>query len=283
MNRMTLPVLSGLILATSLFAQTPKLSTPAPSPACTIKQRVGLTDIEVTYSRPSAKGRKVFGGLVPYGEVWRTGANASTKVSFSTAVRLNGAAIPAGTYALYTIPGEKEWTVIIDKDTSLWGAYNYDPKGDLVRFTAVPGALERPVETFSIGFDDLRDESATLCLCWEKTCVPLKLEVSVVEPVLAQIRAAMASPGRKPYAPAAQFYLEHGMDLKQAMAWVDAAIAEKETFSVVHLKAKILAKAGDKAGAVAAAKRSIELAAKAEGAVKEEYIRLNNELISSLH
>ncbi len=283
MKRMILPVLSGLVLATGLFAQAPKLTTPAASPACTLKQRVGLTDIEVTYSRPSAKGRKVFGELVPYGEVWRAGANASTKVSFSTAVKLNGAAIPAGTYAMYAIPGEKEWTVIIDKDTSLWGAYNYDPKGDLVRFSAIPQALDHPVETFSIGFDNLRDESATLCLCWEKTCVPLKLEVSVVEPVLAQIKAAMASSGKKPYAPAAQFYLEHGMDLKQAMAWVDAAIAEKETFGIVYLKAKILAKAGDKVGAVAAAKHSIELAGKVEGAVKEEYIRLNNELISSLH
>jgi hypothetical protein len=271
-----------LVLATGLFGQTTKIAFPAPSPACTLKQRVGLTDIEVTYSRPSARGRKIFGGLVPYGEVWRTGANGATKVTFGTAVKLNGADIPAGSYALYSIPGEAAWTVIIDKDSNLWGAYAYDSKNDLARLQAKPEALGRSVETFTIEFGDLRDESATLNLCWEHTLVPIRLEVSVVEPLVAQIKAAMASTGKKPYAAAAQFYLEHDLDLRQALAWTDSALAEKTAFNVLYLKARILAKMGDKDGAVAAAKRSIELTAKVEGPAREEYTRLNQQLISSL-
>ena len=282
MNRLVPTLISGLVFATGLFAQAPKITTPAPSPACTLKQRVGLTDVEISYSRPSARDRVVFGGLVPYGEVWRTGANASTKISFSTAVKLNGVDVPAGTYALYTIPGKTEWTVIIDKDTSLWGSYKYDQKNDLVRFTATPEPTSRPVETFTIDIGHLRDDSAVLYLAWERTFVPIKLEVSVVAPVVAQIDAAMASTGKKPYGQAAQFYLEHNLDLGKALAWTDAAIAEKPAFNLFYLKARILAKTGDKQGAIAAANRSIELVSTAEGAMKEEYTRLNQELISSL-
>ena len=283
MNRVIPSLVASLVLTTGLFAQTPKITFPAASPSSALKQRVGLTDVEIVYSRPSAKGRTVFGGLVPYGEVWRTGANASTKITFSTAVKLNGVGIPAGTYALYTIPGRTEWTVIIDKDTSLWGAYAYDAKNDLVRFTATPETMPGAFESFTIGINDLRDESATIYLMWEKTRVPIKLEVSVVAPIVAEIDAAMASAGKKPYAQAAQFYLEHNLDLNKALAWVDASLAEKPAFNVFYLKATILAKTGDKAGAIAAANRAIELAAKAEGPVKKEYTRLSQHLISSLH
>ena len=282
MKSVTPAIVSGLVLATGLLGQAPKVTFPALSPVCTLKQTVGLTDVEIVYSRPSAKGRKIFGGLVPYGEVWRTGANAATRITFSTAVKLNGADVPAGTYGLYTIPGETAWTVILSKDSKLWGAYAYDPKNDFVRFQAAPVALEQPYETFTIGIGDLREESATLNLVWEKTRVPIKLEVSVVGPVTAQIEAAMASPGKKPYAQAAQFYLEHNLDLDKALGWVDAALAEKPAFNVFYLKARILAKKGDKEGAIAAANRSIELAAEQQGPVKEEYTRLDQDLISSL-
>jgi hypothetical protein len=272
----------GLLSGAGLLAQAPKLDLPAASPAATLTQRVGLTNISITYSRPSLRGRKMLGVQNPYGEVWRTGANASTKISFSTPVMLNGAAVPAGTYALYTIPDPSVWTVIIDKDTSLWGAYNYKAQDDLVRFQATAVALTDPVETFTIEYSDLRDESATLNLIWEKTRVPIKIEVSVVEPVKAQIAAAMAGTGKKPYAPAAQFYLEHNLDLPQALAWANAAVAEKTGYSVLYLKARILAKMGDKDGALAAAHQSLELAAKAEGPVRGEYTRLNQDLIATL-
>jgi hypothetical protein len=276
----SLVLASGLMFASGLSAQTPKVDFPSASPACTLKQHVGLTDIEIVYSRPGAKGRAIFGGLVPYGEVWRTGANASTKISFSTLVKLNGMEVPAGKYALYTIPGEKEWTVILSKDTSLSGASGYNPTNDLVRFKVTPVQLAEHIETFTIEFNNIRDDSATLNLAWEKTVVPIKLELELVSQLVPQIEAVMAAPGqKKPYYQAAMFYYDHGQDLQKASKWVDAAIAEREAHYIVYLKARILAKLGDKEGAIAAAKRSTELAIKAKDT---GYVKLNEDLISSL-
>lgn len=274
---------SSLILAavlgfdSTLFAQAPKVEFPAPSPACTIKQRVGLTDIEVVYSRPSMKGRQIFGSLVPYGSVWRTGANSPTKLTFSTDVKLNGKDIPAGTYSLHTIPGASEWTVIINKNAG----QTYDEKNDLVRFMATPVTLsDTHIETFTIEFNHIRDESAVINLVWEKTVVPIKLELELTSKLQPQIKAAMAAEGdQKPYYQAAMFYYDHNLDLAQAGKWVDAAIAQREAHYMVHLKAKILAKLGDKAGATTAAKRSSELAIKAKDT---GYVKMNDDLIASL-
>jgi hypothetical protein len=261
-----------------------KLEFPAASPSATVKQRVGLTDVEVNYSRPGVKGRQIFGGLIPYGKVWRTGANFATKITFSTPVKLNGTEIPAGAYELFTIPDPKEWTVIIHKDSSAWGAYTYDEKNDVARIKAAPLATPSLVETFAIGFADLRDESATLYLTWEKIRVPVKLEVSVASVLLPQLESVMASDApKKPYAQAAIYYLDHDLDLNKAAAWMDAAMAEDPTaFYFGYHKARILAKQGNKAGAIAAAQKSIEAANKATGAIKEEYVRLNETLISGL-
>jgi hypothetical protein len=269
----------GLVFTGGLLAQTPKVDFPAASPACTLKQHVGLTDIEIVYSRPGVKGRPIFGGLVPYGQVWRTGANNATKVTFSTPVKLNGAEIPAGTYALFTIPGETEWTIIINKDTAA-SIFNYNQTNDLVRVKATPVKLSQLIETFTIEFTDIRDESATLNLLWEKTLVPVKIEIELTGKLVPQIEAVMsAAEGRKPYYQAALFYYDHGQDLQKASKWIDAAIAERETYYIVHLKAKILAKLGDKEGAIAAAKHSTELAIKAKDT---GYVKLNEDLISSL-
>lgn len=281
--RSCLLLASALIAAANLSAQAPKVAFPAASPACTLKQRVGLTDIEITYSRPSAKGRVIFGGLVPYGEVWRTGANQATKVVLSTPVKLNGTEVPAGTYGLFTIPSETEWTIILNKVPDQWGAYQYNAANDFVRFKATPEKLAQPVETFTIGLNDLRDESATLRLSWEKTLVPVKLEVDVAARLAPQIEAALAAPSGKPYDQAAMFYLDHDLDLKKAAAWIEAAIAERPgQFYLLYHKARILAKMGDKTGAIAAARQSIELAAKDNGVAKVEYTRLNEALIASL-
>lgn len=283
----SLALLASFLAATaSLPAQNaaPKVDFPQASPPSTLKQRVGLTDIQVDYSRPSVKGRKIFGGLEQYGKVWRTGANSATKISFSTDVKLNGTAIPAGTYELFSIPGEKEWTVIIHKNASEWGAYTYDAKDDVARITAKPVTLAQPVESFTIDVNDLRDESATLTLAWDKTCVPVKIAVDVSGTVLPQIDAAMASTSdKKPYFQSALFYLDHNLDLKKAAEWMDAAVAaQPEAFWAHYHRARLLAKMGDKAGARAAAEHSIELAKKAGGAVQEEYVRLNETLLASL-
>jgi hypothetical protein len=280
----TKAVFSMLVLTLGLgaditFAQ-PRLEFPAPSPTSTLKQRVGLTDIEIVYSRPSAKGRIVFGSLVPYGEVWRTGANNATRITFSSAMTFNGAQVPAGTYALYTIPGAEEWTVVLSKNTGLWGASGYTETDDLLRVKAKPVKQSERVETFTISIGDLRDESATLNLSWENVRVPIQLGAELTSKLVPQIEEVMASAdGRKPYYPAAAFYFDHGQDLQKARKWVDAAIAEREAYYIVHLKAKILAKLGDKEGAIAAAKRSTELAKEAKDSA---YVRLNETLIASL-
>jgi len=264
-------------------AETPKIAFPDASPAITMKQRVGVTDVEVSYARPSMKGRKIFGGLVPLGQIWRTGANTATKVTFSTAVKLNGVAVPAGTYELFTIPNAAEWTIILHKNMSQWGSYAYDAKNDVARTTAKPVALPTAVESLAIGFNDLRDTSATMYISWEKTRVPLKLEVDTVGLLRPQIEAAMKAEGKKPYFPAAMFYFENNVDLKQALTWMNAGLAEQpEAFWMVYRKGLLLAKMGDKAGAIAAAKQSIELASKKSGELKDEYVRLNEALIASL-
>jgi hypothetical protein len=264
-------------------APAPKLNVPAASPAATLKQRVGFTDVELSYSRPSMKNRKIFGGLVPYGEVWRTGANTATKISFSTPVRFSGRELPAGDYALYTIPGQKEWTIIFNRVTGEWGAYAYKQENDALRITAKPVTLAQPIETFTLGINDIRTESATLNLMWEKTHVPVKFEFDTVQNVIAQIDRLMGSGQTLPpnvYYSAAMFYYDHGLDLKKARGWVEEATkGEKPQFFMLHGKAKILAKLGDKPGAIAAARQSTEAA---QGAAKAEYTRLNEALIASL-
>jgi Protein of unknown function (DUF2911) len=275
----------GLVFALRSSAQTPAVTFPAPSPVCTVKQRVGLTDIEIVYSRPGVKNRTIFGGIVPYGQVWRTGANASTKISFSTNVKLNGTEIPAGHYALYTIPGEEEWTVIIHKDTAA-SIFNYNPTNDLVRFQATPQKLAEPVETFTIDINDIRDDSATLNLIWDKVRVPVKLETDLVGKLAPQIEAAMSAPGKKSdgfYFQAASFYYDHNLDLKKTLDWINAGLADNPriAFEMLHVKAQILAKQGDKAGAIAAAKQSTELANKVEGP-GNSFVWMNQNLISSL-
>ena len=284
--RSALLFVAGSVLATGLFAQAPKIDFPAPSPAGTLKQRVGLTDIEINYSRPGMKGRTVFGSLVPYDQVWRTGANTATKITFSTEVKLNGTAVPAGTYELFTIPGKTEWTVIIHKNMSQWGSYSYDARNDVARIKAAAAPSPLSVETFTIGLGDLRDESATLNFLWEKTRVAVKLEVDLVTALVPQIEAIMASEDpKKPYDRAAMFYLEHNLDLQKAAGWMETATAAQPGpfhFVLLYHKALILAKLGDKAGAMQAARQSLDLVAKMSGELKDEYTGKNNAVIAGL-
>ena len=273
------------LLASGLMAQEkPALAFPAPSPAATVTQRVGLTDIEIKYSRPSAKGRVIFGGLVPWGQTWRTGANAATTITVSTDIKLNGQAVPAGTYSLFTIPDQKEWTVILNTNPEQFGTYGYDASTDLLRLKAKPVALAEPLETFRIAIDEIRGSSATLTLAWEKTLVPLQIETDVVKLLVPQIEAAMKGEGKKPYFQAAMFYYENGLDLKLASQWIDEAVKEQpDAVWIVYRKGLILKKTGDKPGALAAANKALELAGKAEGDLKTEYTRLSQELIASLN
>ncbi len=276
-----------MLLAGGVSAQTPQIDFPAASPACTLNQRVGLTDITVVYSRPAVKDRAIFGGIVPYGQVWRTGANQATKLTFSTPVKLEGQDVPAGTYALFTIPGESDWTIILSTNVAQWGAFQYNQKDDLLRFKVTPLTLpDNHIESFTIEFNYIRDESAVLNLAWDKTIVPIHLRVDVSGKLVPQIEAAMAAPGKKDdslYFQAATFYYNHDLDLTKAQAWVNAGLVDNPriAYEILHLKAQILAKQGDKAGAIAAAKQSSDLAVKAEGA-GSSFVKMNQDLISGL-
>jgi len=280
-----LPILALLVSNCDLRAAGEKFEFPDASQHSNVKQRVGLTDVEIDYSRPNVRGREIFGGLVPYGKVWRTGANASTKIKFSDAVKIGGKDVPAGEYAFYTLPTENEWTIILSKDTKGWGAYDYKSDTDALRVTVKPTILANPVESFTISFENLRDDGATIALEWDKTRVPVELATNTVEKVNAEIATALKdsnSADARFYYQAASFYYEHDKDLNQALKWVDQAIAKRSDFyASYYKKAQIEAKLGHKDAAKAAAEKSIEVL-KAGKTPDETAIRNSQLLIDGL-
>jgi hypothetical protein len=277
-----LAFVSTFALTPDLFGAKEKFEFPGASQHATITQRVGLTDVTIEYSRPDMRGREIFGGLVPYGKVWRTGANQPTKIKFSDAVKIGGQDVAAGEYAFYTIPNENEWTIILSKNTKLWGAYGYKPDADAVRITVKPTALASPVETFTIGLANLKDDGATIALEWEKTRVPVELTTNTVEKVNGEIETALKKPASlEPifYYQAASFYYDHDKDLEQAAKWIDQAIEKQQParYFLFYKKAQIEAKLGHKDEAKSAAEKSIELL-KAEKEPDESAIR-NSQLV----
>ncbi len=271
-------LLLGLVALTGLNAQ---VEFPAPSPLCTVQQRIGLTDLTIEYSRPGMKGRTVYGDLVPYGSMWRTGANASTKLEFSKDVRLGGQDVPAGRYALYTIPGADEWTIILHKNLSYWGTggSQYDPTEDQCRFTVQPVRFAETVETFTILPGQLRDESAVISLLWENTAVHLPLELNTTKEVEQDLQRTLAGPDGRTYYEAARFYLGSGKQLDEALEYITMAIEEKdyERFWSLRVKALILAEMGRYEDAIAVAERSKELAMQENN---EDYVRMNEASIA---
>ncbi|HEY2714443.1 MAG TPA: DUF2911 domain-containing protein [Chthoniobacterales bacterium] len=276
-----------LASVSALRAAEKQIQFPAPSQHATLTQRIGLTDVSIDYSRPDMHGREIFGGLVPYDKVWRTGANQPTKIKFSDAVKIEGRDVPAGEYALYTVPGKDEWTIILSKNIKLWGAYGYKPDADEMRAKVKASALPEPVQTFTISFDNLEDTGATIALEWDKTRVPVQLTTNAMEKVNAEITDALKDPGSlKPtfYYQAASFYYDHNKDLEQAQKWVDTAIAQQKEprYFMYYKKAQIEAKLGHKDQAKTAAEESIRLL-KAEPEPDETAIRNSQLLIDSLH
>lgn len=259
-----LAFVSSFALAPGLRGAEKEVQFPDASQHATITQRIGLTDVSVDYSRPNVRGREIFGGLVPYDTVWRTGANAATRIKFSDAVKVGGKDLAAGEYAFFTIPGKEKWTVIFSKNVKTWGAYDYKQDTDALRVEVQPTTLANPVESFTIGFDDLKDNGATIALEWDKTRVPVELTTNTMEKVEQEIATALKSPGSlEPmfYYQAASFYYDHDKDLEKAAKWVDQAIEKQkpERYFVYYKKAQIEAKLGHKDAAKAAAEKSIEL------------------------
>lgn len=277
---LALALVAGAFM-TTVFGQ---ISAPQPSPTAKLSQKVGLTDIEVDYSRPGMKGRKIFGDLVPFGEVWRTGANSSSKITLSDDVKMGGQDVPKGTYALYTIPGKDEWTIIVHKYLENWGAGGYDATQDLCRFKVKPTVLKDGYETFTIDFSNLTYSTGSLDLKWENTKVSILIETPADAMVEKQIKETLVDgPSAGSYASAAGFYLEKGKDLDQALAWINMAIEKRpEAFWYVHTKAKILAKQGKKAEAIETANKSMEMA-KANKGGDFGYVANNQKLINELN
>jgi Protein of unknown function (DUF2911) len=277
--------LGALLLACPSFGADEKVEFPQASQHATLKQRVGLTDIEVDYSRPNKNGRDIFGGLVPFDKPWRTGANQPTKIKTSAPVKLADKEVPAGEYVLYTIPGANEWTLVLSKNLKAQALTDHKPEEEAARIKVKPLALAAPSETFTIGLEDLRANSAVFYIEWDKTRVPVKLTTNDVEKVTQGIDATIKS--GKPqeagfYYSAASFYLDQNKDLPQALKWVDQAIEKNpKAYFMQYKKAQILAKMGNKKDAIAAAEKSIELL-KANPNPDESAIGTSRALIDSL-
>lgn len=259
------------------FAQA-QINMPQASPKATLITKVGLTDVQIEYSRPGLKGRheKIFGELIPYGEVWRTGANESSKITFKDKVNIKGQELPAGTYALYTIPGTEEWTVIFSNKTELWGDSGYNPEDDALRVQVKPTTIPYPKETFTIDFSGYTSTGAELTISWDNTQVAVPIETEVDEKVMAQIEAAM-SINPTTYFQAASYYFQNQKDLDQALQWVNTAIEKREHFVFYNLKSKILAEQKQYKEAIKAAEKSKELAQKDNN---RDYVKINEDLIA---
>lgn len=267
---------AGLVSISMVFGQ---IQTPASSPTATISQKVGLTDVKIEYSRPNAKGRKVMGELVPFnGEVWRTGANASTKISFSDDVTVGSTKLTKGTYALYTIPGAQQWTIILNKNTSLWGSDGYKVEEDAVRINVKSEAINPRVETFTINLANTKDESGDIEIIWENTRVAFTFTMDTDKKVMASIKSTMEGPSGDAYFASAVYYLEHGKDIKQAYEWINKSIAMNgERFWVLRQKSLIEAKMGNTSAAIQTAEKSKKLATEAKNM---DYVRMNEKSIA---
>jgi len=256
-----------------------QLKVPAPSPLQTVKQAFALSDITIEYSRPSAKGRVIYGDVVPFGKVWRTGANGATKITFGEDVKVEGNDVKAGTYALYTIPNKDSWEIMLYKDLTLGGnVAEYKKENELVRFVVKPAHMgDDKVETFSIDFSDMTSTSTKIELVWEKTRVAINVVADIDAKIMKNIDNVLATDSR-PYFQAASYYYETNKDLTKALEWANKAIDNNpKAFWIVLLKAKIQAKQKDSKGAVASAEQVITLATEAKN---DDYVAMAKKLIA---
>jgi len=276
--RALLLAVCALVLAHNAYSQDLKL--PALSPSSTISQDISTSRIEISYSRPSMRGRAIFGDVVPYGSVWRTGANSATKVTFGEDVVIGGSTVKAGSYSLYTIPGKQEWVVIINKNTGNWGANGYDTKDDVARLTIRPETLSSVIETFTVTISSITFSTCTIDLAWEKTRVSIPVGFNNQERLLASIDKAIANP-TIPYQPAASYLYETNQQLDKALDYATKA-AEKnpKAYWIQLLRARIAAKLGKNDIARQAGALTIELV---KGTSAEaEYTKYVSDLLGTL-
>ncbi len=270
----TILTLSLAILATTTMQA--QIETPAPSPAAKIEQTVGLTDISIVYSRPGKKGRELFVDVESWGKPWRTGANASTQITFSDDVKIEGKEVPKGTYAIYSIPDKVNWTVMLYKDVTIGGNMSkYDESQELTRFQVKTVMMNTEMENFAFLIDEIKDNSAVIGFTWGKYYVPFKVEVEVDSKVMAAIESTMNGPSRNDYYQAARYYHNTDKDLKQALAWVKKANEMEAKYWQLRLEAQIQAKIGDKNRALA---KITESSAAAKEAGNPDYAAANEKM-----
>ncbi len=256
-----------------------QVKTPAPSPKCTVEQKVGLTDVTIEYSRPSMKGRTVFGNLVPYGKLWRTGANQNSMISFSDDVVINGQTLKKGKYAIFVTPKVDMWEVIFYTDTDNWGTpENWNEKNVALSTNVDTKILSTPVESFTIGINNLDNNYAHLEFSWEKTLVALKFEVPTQKTAMASIDKVLAGPTAGDYFSSAQYLNQSNGDMNKALEYINKALDlnKDKPFWYTRQKSLIQAKLGDKKGAIETAKISLEAALKEKN---DDYVKMNNDSI----
>ena len=266
-----------LLMSGSIVAQ---ITTPAPSPLCKIEQKVGLSTVSIEYSRPSVRNRKIFGDLVPYGKVWRTGANMSTKFTISDDITVEGKKLPKGSYSLYTVPGEEEWDIIFYNEVNISGVPKVmDQTKETARIKVKAELLTYTTETFLIDINSVNQDNASMNIMWENTIVPIHLQFDVDSRVMKNIDKVLAGPSSDDYYQAARYYFDSGKDLTQAVGWIQKANQMDAKYWMLRVESMILAKLGRKSEAIEAAMKSKTMAA-AEG--NEEYVRMNEEAIKEL-
>jgi hypothetical protein len=273
---------TACLLALTCAIEAQQLKMPAPSSTQTIKQDFGLGSIELNYSRPNIKGRKVFGDLVPFGKVWRTGANSATTITFTDDVTIGGTKVPAGKYGLLTMPDKSAWTIIISKQLDVTSPANYKAESDVVRVQVKPESVKNKFETFTMQFANVKPSSIELHMMWDQTDVALPITTEIDARVTAQINELMKKEDKKdhPYFQAAMYYMETGKDLNQALDWFNKAAEQNpKAFWVLHQRANCLAKLGKKQEAIETANKSIELAKEAKN---DDYVALNQKLLATL-
>jgi hypothetical protein len=279
MKRSFLKLFTAVLFVASVATVHAQIQTPSASPTAELKQRVGLTDVTIVYSRPSMKDRVVFAdnGIVPFGQIWRTGANSATKLSFSDPVQLGGKELNKGDYAILTVPNAMEWKVMVYAyDGTNWSAYT--SKTPVAEFMAKPEKLSNKVETFTMDLNNVRNDGATIDVMWENTKVSLPLSVEVDSRVMASIDRVMAGPSAGDYSAAATYYFENKKDLNKALEWIQKANAMgTPAYWTLHREALILGELGRKKEAIAVAERSMSEAMKAKD---DTYVRLNKEAIA---
>jgi len=278
-KNLLLLVTACALAATGNFkANAQTLKVPAPSPLQTVKQAFGLSDVTIEYSRPSVKGRVIFGELVPFGKIWRTGANQATKFTFGEDVMLEGKPVAAGTYAVYTIPNKDSWEVMLYKDLTLGGdVAEYKAENEVVRLKVPVTALPAKVETFTISIGDITSKTARIEFTWEQTRIAVNVTSEFDEKVMKNIETALAKDSR-PYFQAASYYYENDKDLNKAIEWANKAFeVNPKAYWIAHLQAKIYMKMKNNTAAVTAAEKSMALAKEDKN---DDYVKLNEKLLA---